>query len=143
MGAIGDVLVLAVDERDAADRRDRPEGIEEEAVVDALDADAIALLPLVGHEQLERAELELVGVARDLLDLLRGHDREVEAEVDVGAPLRTLDLGEELLAGIAREVAVHLEDRSHAAHRRRAGLARVVAIVLDRVELDVRVDRPR
>jgi len=67
----------------------------------------------------------------------------VEAEVHVGAPLGAGDLGIERSLVVAIEVAMHLDDGRDAAERRRSGLGRVVGVIRRRIELNVRIDRPR
>ena len=139
----GEVLVLAVDEHEAADRRDRDEGLQQLTVVDALDPDPHALFALVGREELEGREAERLRVVGDRRDLVVGHHREVEREVDVRPRLGAVELGLELRLRIPVEVAVHLHDRRDAAERGRAGLGRVVSEVGLWVELHVGIHEPR
>ena len=136
-----EIVALAVDERDRAERCDRLERLQELSVVHGADTAFQAFIALVGDEELERARVELDRILGGARDLIVVHQREVEREVDVRAPLCSGDLLTEPGSIVTAEVAVHLQHRGHPAQGRRAGLGRVVIEITDGRELNMGVDR--
>ena len=120
--------VLTVDDGDGTqDLCHLPEDRADLVVAHALDAARRDLAPLVGHERLERPHAELVGEARDLLDLRLAGDDRVEHHVHE-AP------GGDGLLHLRQHLDIRAsgddegQERGHAAGDRVAALAGAVAV---------------